>query len=106
MLQISTIKVAQIILFGHEIDRAEPEFRGFVETLNDDECYSLIAIMWIGRESFAASEFEDALEIAKQESVTPTADYLIGTPHFADHLESGLELLGFSASEAEKSLLR
>lgn len=105
MLDISVTKVAQIILFGHEIERAEPELRGFLETLNEDECHSLIAIMWIGRDSFAAEEFAEALATARRESITPTADYLIGTPHFADHLEAGLELLGVSVSDAEQSLL-
>ena len=37
MLAISTHKVAQIILMGHELDRAEGELRGFIETLNEDE---------------------------------------------------------------------
>lgn len=37
MLAISTHKVAQIILMGHELDRAEGELRGFLETLNEDE---------------------------------------------------------------------
>ncbi len=105
MLDIAVTKVAQIILYGHEIDRAEAELRGFLETLNEDECHSLIAIMWIGRDSFSADEYYEALETAKREAVTPTADYLIGTPHFADHLEAGLELLGTSASDAEQSLL-
>lgn len=105
MLDITTTKVAQIVLFGHEIDRAEGELRGFLETLNEDECYSLIALMWIGRDSFAVDEYDEALATAKREAVTPTADYLIGTPHFADHLETGLELLGFSAADAEQSLL-
>ncbi|MFK7880332.1 DUF3775 domain-containing protein [Roseobacter sp.] len=105
MLDISTTKVAQIILFGHEIERAEGELRGFIETLNEDECFSLIALMWIGRDSFATDEYSEALATAKGEAVTPTADYLIGTPHFADHLETGLELLGLSAAEAEQSLL-
>lgn len=105
MLDISLPKLAQIILFGHEIDRAEGELRGFLEALNEEECHSLIAVMWIGRESFAANEYNEALTIARQEAVTPTADYLIGTPHFADHLESGLEALGLSAADAEKELL-
>jgi hypothetical protein len=104
MLDISTTKVAQIILFGHEIDRAEPELRGFMETLNEDECYSLIALMWIGRESFEVDEFQEALATAKEEAHTPTIDYLTGTPHFADHLEAGLELLGLSVPDGEQSL--
>jgi hypothetical protein len=105
MLDISTRKVAQVILYGHEVARAENELRGFLEALNDDELQSLIAIMWIGRGSFEAEELADAIQTAKQEANTPTADYLLGTPHFADHLESGLEALGLSASDAEEDLL-
>ncbi|MBW4709416.1 DUF3775 domain-containing protein [Roseobacter sp. YSTF-M11] len=104
-IDIAVTKVAQIILYGHEIDRAERELRGFLETLNEEECYSLIAIMWVGRDSFGPDEYAEALETARREAVTPTADYLIGTPHFADHLETGLELLGISVSDAEQSLL-
>ena len=105
MLEISVNKVAQIILYGHELDRGEAELRGFLNTLNEEELVSLIAIMWLGRESFAAEELEAALETARMEATTPTADYLIGTPHFADHLEAGLETLGLSASEEEQALL-
>ena len=105
MLDISLPKLAQIILYGHELDRAENELRGFVETLNEEECFSLIAVMWIGRDSFGADDYAEALSTAQSEAVTPTADYLIGTPHFADHLEAGLEALGLSAAQAEEDLL-
>ncbi len=105
MLEIHPSKVAQIIILGHEIDRAELELRGFIDALNEDECHSLIAVMWIGRESFAPDEYAEALETAKQEATTPTADYLIGTPHFPDHLEAGLELMGISPSDAEEAVL-
>ena len=94
MLDIATHKVMQIIEYGHEIDRAENELRGFLDTLNEDEQVSLIAIMWVGRESFGPDEVAEALETARSEANTPTADYLIGTPHFPDHLEAGLEVLG------------
>ena len=105
MLDISVSKIAQIILYGHEIERAEGELRGFLETLNDEEAHSLIAVMWIGRESFAPDELALATSTARNEASTPTADYLIGTPHFADHLESGLEMLGLSAAADEEELL-
>ncbi|MEW9920070.1 DUF3775 domain-containing protein [Marimonas sp. MJW-29] len=101
MLDISNRKVMQIIEYGHEIDRAENELRGFLETLNEEEQVSLIAIMWIGRESFAPDEVQEALATARQEASTPTADYLIGTPHFPDHLEAGLEALGMTEEEDE-----
>lgn len=105
MLNISIRKVAQVILYGHEVARAENELRGFLETLNEEELHSLVAIMWIGRGSFEAEELAEAIETATQEASTPTPDYLLGTPHFADHLESGLEALGLSASDEEEDLL-
>ncbi|MEC8042201.1 MAG: DUF3775 domain-containing protein, partial [Pseudomonadota bacterium] len=43
---------------------------------------------------------------AVAEATTPTADYLIGTPHLSDHLENGLEALGLSASDEEDELMR
>jgi succinyl-CoA synthetase alpha subunit len=105
MLAISTHKVAQIILMGHELDRAERELRGFLETLNEDEQAEVVAIMWIGRGSFEPEDFAEALATARAEASTPTADYLIGTPHLSDHLEAGLEALGVDPSEAEEDLL-
>jgi hypothetical protein len=105
MISISTHKVAQIILMGHELDRAEGEMRGFIEALNDDEQAELVAIMWIGRGSFEADDLQEAIATAMAEKTTPTADYLIGTPHLSDHLENGLEALGIDPSEAEDDLL-
>ncbi|WP_071674354.1 DUF3775 domain-containing protein [Nioella nitratireducens] len=105
MLTISPRKVAQIILMGHELQRAEGELRGLVAGLNEDEQVELVAIMWVGRGSFEAEDLADALETARTEATTPTADYLIGTPHFSDHLEAGLEALGIDPTDAEDDVL-
>ncbi|WP_101068366.1 DUF3775 domain-containing protein [Roseovarius salinarum] len=106
MLDISTYKVAQIILMARELDRAEGELRAFIDRLTDEEKYSLVALMWIGRESFMADELEEAKATARAEATTPTADYLIGTPHLSDHLENGLDELGISVTEEEDDLIR
>ena len=39
------------------------------------------------------------------EATTPTTDYLLSTPHLAEHLESGLEALGLSATQAQDDLM-
>lgn len=106
MLDISTYKVAQIILMSRELGRAEGELRGFIERLNREEQVSLVALMWVGRDSFDASELAEAKATAVAEATTPTADYLIGTPHLSDHLENGLDALGLSAADDEDSLMR
>ncbi|WP_135506523.1 DUF3775 domain-containing protein [Roseovarius aestuariivivens] len=106
MLDISHYKVAQVILMSRELDRAEGELRAFIDRLSEDEQASLVALMWIGRGSFDAEDFEEAKATAAEEATTPTADYLLGTPHLSDHLENGLDALGISVVEDEDDLVR
>lgn len=106
MIEISPWKVAQVVLMGRELDRAEGEVRAFIERLNEDEQASLVAIMWIGRESFAADELQEAILTAKREATAPTADYLLGSPHMSDHLENGMDELGISLTDEEDDLVR
>lgn len=106
MLDISTHKIAQVILMARELDRAEGELRAFIERLTEEEQFSLVAVMWIGRDSFAAEELAEAKATARDEATTPTADYLLGSPHLSDHLENGLEELGMSAMDDEDDLVR
>lgn len=106
MLDISTYKIAQIILMARELDRAEGELRGFLENLTEEEAVSLVAVMWIGRDTFGPDELEDAKQTAREEASSPTSDYLLGTPHLSDHLENGLDALGLSASDDEDDLVR
>jgi hypothetical protein len=104
MLRIAPSTIAQVVLYGHEMDRGERELRGFLEALDEEALIDLVAVMWIGRDSFDASELEEARATAEAERSTPTVDYLIGTPHFADHLEAGMEALGLDPVAAEEAL--
>lgn len=106
MLEISSYKIAQVILMARELNRAEGELRAFIDRLTDEEKASLVAVMWIGRGSFGADELEEAIQTAATEATTPTADYLLGTPHLSDHLENGLDELGISVIDDEDDLVR
>lgn len=106
MIEISVHKIAQVILMSRELERAEGELRAFIERLTEEEQISLVAVMWIGRDSFAVDELEEAKATAREEATTPTADYLLGTPHLSDHLENGLDALGLSAVDDEDDLVR
>lgn len=106
MLDISTYKIAQVVLMARELERAEPELRAFIDRLSEEEQTSLVALMWIGRDSFTADDLEEAKRTAMAEATTPTADYLLGTPHLSDHLENGLDELGISIVDAEDDLVR
>ena len=104
-LTISTRKVAQVILMAHELRRAEPELRAFIDRMDEDEQAELTALLWTGRGSFEPEDWNEAVATARAEATTPTADYLLGSPHMADHLENGLDALGLSATEDEDALM-
>jgi hypothetical protein len=106
MLPISTDKIAEVIILARELDRAENEFDGFVNQLTEYEQYGLVAVFWIGRGTFDASEIVEAVATAAHEATVPTAEYLKGSPHLSDHLEAGLEALDIDTSEAEDDLYR
>lgn len=105
MLEISAQQVAQVAVMARELGRAEGELRAFIDRISVDGQAELVAIMWIGRDSFDAQDWDEAVATARAEASTPCADYLIGTPHLSDHLENGLDALGISAEDVENDLM-
>lgn len=110
MLPISPSKIAHVIIRARKFDADVPgsgqgrELRAFIAGLNEDEQAALTAVMWIGRETFDALEFDEAYHTAKAEATAPTEDYLLGVPMLADYLEDGLNALGISLEEAEEDI--
>ncbi|MFB2531693.1 DUF3775 domain-containing protein [Paracoccus sp. p4-l81] len=122
MLPISPDKIGYVIIRAREFDSGvnawehqgsrrgqtgtESELRDFIAGLNEDEQASLVAVMWIGRQTFSPEELPEAIATARAEATTPTEDYLMGVPNLADYLEEGMEALGLSSEEAEADILR
>ncbi|MFV0383315.1 DUF3775 domain-containing protein [Paracoccus sp. (in: a-proteobacteria)] len=119
MLQITPDKIAHVIIRAREYDSGlnpwahggerrqhgtGSELHDFIGTLNEDEQASLVAVMWIGRDSFDADELAEAIATARAEQTTPTEDYLMGEPQLADLLEAGMDALGISPEDAEDDL--
>lgn len=110
MLPISPSKIAHVIIRARKFDADVPgsgqgrELRAFIAGLNEDEQAALTAVMWIGRETFEAEEFDEAYDTARAEATAPTEDYLLGIPMLADYLEDGLNALGISLEEAEEDI--
>lgn len=119
MLHISSDKIAHVIIrareyesglnpWAHQGERRQhgtrTELHDFIASLNEDEQASLVAVMWIGRDSFDASEIDEAIETARAEQTVPTEDYLMGEPRLADLLEAGMDALGLSPEDAEDEL--
>jgi hypothetical protein len=86
-------------------DPTAAEIAGFIDALNDDEQVHLVALAWVGRGTFEAEEFDEAVETARSEQTGSTAAYLLGLPLLADYLEEGLEKLGYSPNDVESDVL-
>lgn len=114
MAEIAADKIAFVILRAREYDHGPDgrggvnafELRDFIADLSEAEQAALTAVMWIGRGTFDAGEWDEAVATARAERTTPTEDYLMGEPQLADHLEAGMEALGLSPEDEEDALLR
>ena len=108
-MEIGADQVGEVILLAREMTEqfagAEEQFDGLLEGMNEDELADLVALLWIGRGDFEAEEWDEARRTALEEATTPTAEYLKGTDHLAEHLEAGLEAMGISPTEAEDSAI-
>ena len=72
----------------------EEELRELIADLNVDEAAELIALMWIGRGDYDASEWTEVVNEARRRGNRGTAKYLLGMPMLGDWLEEGLEAIG------------
>ena len=82
-------------------DPTEIELRSWIADLTETEAAELVALFWLGRDGGDASEFPALVEQARASQSTPTADYLLGSPLLADHLEAGLETMGEDVAALE-----
>lgn len=93
------------ILEDYTNDPTRAELASFINALNIDEQVNLVALAWLGRGTFTAEEFDEAVETARNERVVSTSRYLLGMPLLADYLEEGLDKLGISVEDAENDVL-
>lgn len=104
MLDISMHKIVRVIALAREYGSDGVATRRYISELNDDEQASLVALMWVGRESFEPDDIEEALRQAMIKKTSPTEIYLAGEPQLADMLEDGLDALDINVADAEDHL--
>ncbi len=75
-------------------DLTARELRAAIRELNQDEAAELVALMWIGRGDFDASEFAVAVEEAKSRTDIKPWRYLLDRPMLGEWLEDGLQAIG------------
>jgi hypothetical protein len=68
----------------------EDEVRSLVEDLAEDEAVEVLALAMIGRGTFDAGEWDEAIEAAGDEDNDAVVDQLLDMPMLAGYLEAGL----------------
>ncbi|KPK40333.1 MAG: hypothetical protein AMJ69_02555 [Gammaproteobacteria bacterium SG8_47] len=82
-------------LAAHADDPTFQEFKSTIDDLEPDQQHNVVALLWIGRGDFDASEWNAALDEAREQWTSETAEYLMAHPFLADYLLEGLTLLGY-----------
>ncbi|MEM7720398.1 MAG: DUF3775 domain-containing protein [Pseudomonadota bacterium] len=104
MLDISNAKIARVIFLAREHGPDTAHLTDYISGLNYDEKSSLVALMWVGRESYEPSDIQRAKKDAEAEATAPTERYLAGIPDLPDLLEDGLDKLGISVADVEDKM--
>ena len=81
------------------------ELKAFIRVLDEDEQAWLVALAWIGRGTFDAKDWMEALRQAREQHNARTAEYLLGLPLLGDYLEEGLAAFGESCTDFESGHL-
>ncbi len=82
------------VLEDFAADPTYDELLSAIRALNRDEQIELVALTWIGRGSFSAGQWAEAIAEARDAHNDHTAEYLTGIPLLSDYLEEGLSAMG------------
>ncbi len=77
------------------------ELKEYIQNLNEDEQIELVALTWVGRGTYTAEDWDEALDVARDEHAKNAARYLLGQPLLADELEQGLDEFGLSCEDVD-----
>jgi hypothetical protein len=84
-------KMADVLEDKPDEDAVRQELTAFINGLDEEEQVNLVALAWLGRGTFDIEEWEEALQIARDEHNNRTGQYLLGLPMLGDYLAAGLE---------------
>ncbi len=83
-------------------DLTEDSLRAFITELNEDEQAALIALAWVGRGDYDASEWEEARALAaERNNGRDASDYLLGIDNLGDLLAEGVAAFGLSLDDVD-----
>jgi hypothetical protein len=74
----------------------EEEVQAMLDDLADDQLAETVALAWVGRGTYDASEWDDAFSEASDLKPEERMDELLDMPLLASHLEAGLSAFDYS----------
>ena len=77
-------------------DGVEEEVQAVLDDLAEDQLAEIVALAWVGRGTYDATEWDDAFEEANTLDNEEKIDELTDMPLLAGHLEAGLAAFDFS----------
>jgi hypothetical protein len=77
-------------------EAVEDEVRTLLEDLPEDEAAEVLALAWVGRGTYDASEWGEALEAANEDGNDAVIDQLLDMPMLAGYLDAGLAAFDLS----------
>lgn len=81
----------------------EEEVMAVLDDLADDQLVETVALAWVGRGTYDASEWEDAVAEANDLDPDDRIDELLDMPLLASHLEAGLAAFDYSCDGVGQS---
>jgi hypothetical protein len=77
-------------------DGVEEEVQALLDDLAEDQLSEVVALAWVGRGTYDASEWDDAFEEANSLDGQEKIDELMDMPLLPGHLEAGLAAFDYS----------
>lgn len=87
------------VLADHRDDPAYRELKYAIGDLEPDQQAQLLALFWLGREDYMLEEWDTAVEAARDNLSSSSAEQIIAVPYIADYLDEGLRIHGYSCEE-------
>ena len=78
------------VLEDESNEAVEEEMVALLDDLGEDQLQELLALAWVGRGTYDASEWSDALEAAADSDAPDPAEQLLEIPTLAAFLDAGL----------------
>ena len=77
-------------------ETTEEEMFALLDDLGDDQVEEILALAWVGRGTYDPTEWDDALEAARDPDAEEPIDQLLDMPTLAGYLDAGLAAFDLS----------